>query len=150
MSPNQPINDTLWLACFIPPTTAFACSLAWPPNIAGHVHTLSHTDFGYVLDDQPILPATWQSAFDSVSSIRGMLGGLLIIGLTPIGWGEYFFSLHILMFSFAHASVTDNTAIAIACGVFIVGVLAQFLTPKHANGMGSPLVRRLALKLLAC
>ncbi|KAF8552470.1 maltose permease [Imleria badia] len=73
------------------------------------------TDFGYISEGQPILPASWQSAFNSVSSIGGMFGGL------SLGW------------------ISDRLgrrgAVAIACGVSIVGVLIQFLTPKHANGM---------------
>lgn len=38
------------------------------------------TDFGYIANGQPILPASWQSAFNSVSSIGGMFGGL------SLGW----------------------------------------------------------------
>ena len=37
-------------------------------------------DFGYVWQGQPVLPASWQSAFNSVSSIGGMFGGL------SLGW----------------------------------------------------------------
>ncbi|KAH0834933.1 general substrate transporter [Lanmaoa asiatica] len=73
------------------------------------------TDFGYVSDNQPILPASWQSAFNSVSSIGGMFGGL------SLGW------------------ISDRLgrrgAVAVACAISIVGVLIQFLTPTHANGM---------------
>ena len=40
------------------------------------------------------------------------------------------------MFSFARASVTDSDDVAVAGGgVSIVGVLVQFLAPKHANRM---------------
>ncbi|KAN0086099.1 General substrate transporter [Tylopilus felleus] len=74
------------------------------------------TDFGYVTSDgETILPASWQSAFNSVSSIGGMFGGL------SLGW------------------ISDRLgrrgAVAFACFVSIVGVLIQFLTPKHVNGM---------------
>ncbi|KAL3474115.1 maltose permease [Aspergillus californicus] len=34
-------------------------------------------DFGYVLDDEPILPANWQSAFNVSSSIGQFFGGFL-------------------------------------------------------------------------
>lgn len=33
-------------------------------------------DFGYTYNGQYVLPASWQSAFNSVSSIGGMFGGL--------------------------------------------------------------------------
>ncbi|KAF8137075.1 general substrate transporter [Boletus edulis] len=72
-------------------------------------------DFGYVSDGQPILPASWQSAFNSVSSIGGMFGGL------SLGW------------------ISDRLgrrgAVALASVVSIIGVLIQFLTPKHVNAM---------------
>ncbi|KAI9568717.1 maltose permease, partial [Boletus coccyginus] len=70
-------------------------------------------DFGYVLDGQPILPASWQSAFNSVSSIGGMFGGL------SLGWFSDRFG--------------RRGAVAFACGVSTVAVLIQFLTPKHGN-----------------
>ncbi|KAI9568718.1 hypothetical protein HD554DRAFT_709317 [Boletus coccyginus] len=71
------------------------------------------TDFGYVSDGQPILPASWQSAFNSVSSIGGMSGSL------SLDWISDRFE--------------RRGAVAFACGVSIVGVLIQFLTPKHGN-----------------
>jgi hypothetical protein len=37
-------------------------------------------DFGYTFEGQYVLPARWQSAFNSVSSIGGMFGGL------TLGW----------------------------------------------------------------
>jgi len=72
-------------------------------------------DFGYIYEGSPVLPASWQSAFNSVSSIGGMFGGL------SLGW------------------ISDRLgrrgAVAIACGISIVGVLIQFFTPTHVNGM---------------
>ncbi|KAG9311602.1 general substrate transporter [Chiua virens] len=72
-------------------------------------------DFGYETPSGPVLPASWQSAFNSVSSIGGMFGGLWL------GW------------------ISDRLgrrgAIAIACVISIVAVFIQFFTPTHANGM---------------
>ena len=42
MRSNQPKNDAPLAAYFAPPATVFACSLAWPRNIAGHVHPFGH------------------------------------------------------------------------------------------------------------
>lgn len=67
------------------------------------------TDFGYVTSDgETILPASWQSAFNSVSSIGGMFGGL------SLGWisdrlGLVTFA--VLVSSFTDASVTDDVAL---------------------------------------
>lgn len=33
-------------------------------------------NFGYMYQGQPVLAASWQSAFNSVSSVGGMFGGL--------------------------------------------------------------------------
>ena len=55
------------------------------------------TEVGYVSDDQPILPASWQSAFNSVSSI---------------GASAFFPCTHgILLFSFASATATEDAGL---------------------------------------
>ena len=37
-------------------------------------------DFGYIFQGEPVLQAKWQSAFNSVSSVGGLFGGL------SVGW----------------------------------------------------------------
>ncbi|KIK40403.1 hypothetical protein CY34DRAFT_24850 [Suillus luteus UH-Slu-Lm8-n1] len=72
-------------------------------------------DFGSLIDQQYVLAASWQSAFNSVSSIGGMAGA---------------FSLGYISELFGRRG-----AVAVACLVSIVGILLQFLTPAHNNGM---------------
>ncbi|RSH91961.1 hypothetical protein EHS25_009331 [Saitozyma podzolica] len=72
-------------------------------------------DFGYTYDGQYVLPASWQSAFNSVSSIGGMFGGL---------------SLGIVAERFGRRGAT-----ALASFVSITAIFIQFFTPPHANGM---------------
>ncbi|KAG1763315.1 maltose permease, partial [Suillus occidentalis] len=72
-------------------------------------------DFGSLIDQQYVLAASWQSAFNSVSSIGGMAGA---------------FSLGYISELFGRRG-----AVAVACVVSIVGILLQFLTPAHENGM---------------
>ncbi|KAG1726395.1 maltose permease [Suillus lakei] len=71
-------------------------------------------DFGSLIDQQYVLAASWQSAFNSVSSIGGMAGA---------------FSLGYISELFGRRG-----AVAVACSVSIVGILLQFLTPAHNNG----------------
>ncbi|KAG8216575.1 general substrate transporter [Butyriboletus roseoflavus] len=73
------------------------------------------TDFGYIYQGQPVLPASWQSAFNSVSSIGGMFGGL------SLGW--------------ISDKLGRRGAVAVACAISIVGVFIQFFSPTHANAM---------------
>ncbi|KAG2129320.1 maltose permease [Suillus cothurnatus] len=72
-------------------------------------------DFGSFIDGQYVLAASWQSAFNSISSIGGMAGA---------------FSLGYISELFGRRG-----AVAVACFVSIVGILIQFLTPPHKNGM---------------
>ncbi|WVQ78292.1 hypothetical protein IAT38_000377 [Cryptococcus sp. DSM 104549] len=72
-------------------------------------------DFGYELDGVYVLPARWQSAFNSVSSVGMMFGGLLV------GW--------------LSDRIGRRGTTGIACLISIVGVLLQFLTPEHNNTM---------------
>ncbi|KIJ63766.1 hypothetical protein HYDPIDRAFT_91877, partial [Hydnomerulius pinastri MD-312] len=74
-------------------------------------------DFGYTPSDgaAPILTASWQSAFNSVSSIGGMFGGLSL--------------------GYVSDKLGRRGAVAVACLISIGGVLIQFFTPKHVNGM---------------
>lgn len=51
-----------------------------------------------------------------------------------IGWGECFF-LRVGVFVCSRERDRRRGAVVVACVVSIVGVLIQFLTPKHANGM---------------
>ncbi|KAF9240471.1 maltose permease [Melanogaster broomeanus] len=73
------------------------------------------TDFGYMDGDQAILAASWQSAFNSVSSIGGMFGGLSL--------------------GYIADKLGRRGAVAVACVISIGAILIQFLTPKHVNGM---------------
>ncbi|KAF9220749.1 maltose permease [Gyrodon lividus] len=73
------------------------------------------TDFGYVNGGQPVLAASWQSAFNSASSIGGMFGGLSL--------------------GYISDKLGRRGAVAVACVLSIAGILIQFLTPKHVNGM---------------
>ncbi|KAG1729525.1 maltose permease, partial [Suillus paluster] len=74
-------------------------------------------DFGSFvnIEEQYVLAASWQSAFNSISSVGGMAGA----------------------FSLGHISELFGRrgAVAVACLVSIVGILVQFLTPAHKNGM---------------
>lgn len=72
-------------------------------------------DFGSLIDQQYVLAASWQSAFNSVSSIGGMAGA---------------FSLGYISEVFGRRG-----AVAAACFVSIIGILLQFLTPAHNGGM---------------
>lgn len=72
-------------------------------------------DFGSLIDQQYVLAASWQSAFNSVSSIGGMAGA---------------FSL-----GYISELLGRRGAVAVACFVSIVGILLQFITPAHNNGM---------------
>lgn len=72
-------------------------------------------DFGSVIDQEYVLAASWQSAFNSISSVGGM-GGAFSLGYISELFGR-------------------RGAVAIACLVSIVGILIQFLTPAHNNGM---------------
>ncbi|KAH9939513.1 maltose permease [Amylocystis lapponica] len=71
-------------------------------------------DFGY-LDDAGayVLPAKWQSAFNSVSSIGGMFGGLSL-GYVSDKFGR-------------------RGAVALCCMVSITGIFIQFFTYPHRN-----------------
>ncbi|KIJ63765.1 hypothetical protein HYDPIDRAFT_175817 [Hydnomerulius pinastri MD-312] len=72
-------------------------------------------DFGYTDGGQAILAASWQSAFNSAGSVGGMFGGLSL---------GYFSD-----------KLGRRGAVAVACVISIGGVLIQFFTPKHNNGM---------------
>ncbi|KAF8430640.1 general substrate transporter [Boletus edulis BED1] len=85
-------------------------------------------DFGYVSGGQPILPASWQSAFNSVSSIGGMFGGL------SLGWISDRLG-RILEWYLTRERHRRRGAVALASVVSIISVLIQFLTPKHVNAM---------------
>ncbi|EIW69483.1 hypothetical protein TREMEDRAFT_30458, partial [Tremella mesenterica DSM 1558] len=72
-------------------------------------------DFGGVYNDQFVLPARWQSALNSVSSIGGMFAGL------SIGW--------------VADLIGRRGSVGCACLISISAVFIQFFTPSHVNGM---------------
>ncbi|WRT67148.1 uncharacterized protein IL334_004114 [Kwoniella shivajii] len=72
-------------------------------------------DFGYQLGVDYVIPARWQSAFNSVSSIGGMFGGL------AVGW--------------IADRVGHRGAITIACIISIAAVFMQFFCPPHQNAL---------------
>ncbi|KAG0702170.1 maltose permease [Suillus ampliporus] len=72
-------------------------------------------DFGSLIGNQYVISASWQSAFNSISNVGGMAGA---------------FSLGYISELFGRRG-----AVAVACLASIVGILAQFLTPAHENGL---------------
>jgi len=70
-------------------------------------------DFGFESDGGYILAARWQSAFNSISSVGGMFGGLSL-GYVSDKFGR-------------------RGAVALCCCVSIVGILIQFFTYPHRN-----------------
>ncbi|EIW77181.1 maltose permease [Coniophora puteana RWD-64-598 SS2] len=72
-------------------------------------------DFGSIYEGQPVLAARWQSAFNSVSSVGGIFGGLSL------------------------GAVSDRLgrrgAVALASVISLGAVLIQFFAPAHNNGM---------------
>ncbi|KIJ63752.1 hypothetical protein HYDPIDRAFT_133568 [Hydnomerulius pinastri MD-312] len=72
-------------------------------------------DFGSEVDGQYILAASWQSAFNCVSSIGGMFGGLSL--------------------GYISDKLGRRGANTVACLISLVGILIQFFTPVHQNGM---------------
>lgn len=83
-------------------------------------------DFGN--QGTPPLPISW---FNNVSAIGGMFGGL------SFGWVSDRFGYLSLSgpFALAHSCHRRRAAVAIASAVSIIGVLIQFVTPKHNNDM---------------
>ena len=73
-------------------------------------------DFGYTdATHGYVLPANWQSAFNSVSSIGGLFGGL------SVGW--------------LAERIGRKGSVLVACTISIIAVFIQYFTPAHANGM---------------
>ena len=71
-------------------------------------------DFGYTdAVHGYVLPAKWQSAFNAMSCVGGLIGGL------AVGW--------------IADRVGRKGAVTIACFISIGGVFIQFFTPPHAN-----------------
>lgn len=70
-------------------------------------------DFGFESDDGYILAARWQSAFNSISSVGGMFGGLSL-GYVSDKFGR-------------------RGAVALCCVVSIAGIFIQFFTYPHRN-----------------
>lgn len=70
-------------------------------------------DFGHEANGAYVLPAQWQSAFNSVSSIGGMFGGLSL-GYVSDKFGR-------------------RGAVALCCIVSITGIFIQFFTYPHRN-----------------
>ena len=67
-------------------------------------------DFGHIYHGSPVLPARWQSAFNSASSVGGFLG-CLVTGWTADRYGR-------------------KTALAIACVNSIGAIFVQFFSSK--------------------
>ncbi|WVF72169.1 hypothetical protein IAT40_006981 [Kwoniella sp. CBS 6097] len=72
-------------------------------------------DFGQAYGAAYVVPARWQSAFNSASSIGGVFGGL------SAGW--------------IADRIGRRDAIAVACVVSTGGVFMQFFCPAHWNSL---------------
>ncbi|WWC90021.1 uncharacterized protein L201_004951 [Kwoniella dendrophila CBS 6074] len=72
-------------------------------------------DFGYKFGDEYVVPARWQSAFNSVGSIGGMFGGI------AVGW--------------IADHIGRRGSIGIACLISIMSIFIQFFCPPHKNAL---------------
>ncbi|KAI0951244.1 hypothetical protein AcW1_008337 [Taiwanofungus camphoratus] len=116
LTPLQAIR-TYWPAFF---WCQFVCmgALMWGYDWQANAGLLSvpsfRRDFGYEEGGQYVLAAHWQSAFNSLSSVGGMLGGFSL-GYISDRFGRRF-------------------AVAFCCLISIVGIFVQFFTTPHKNG----------------
>ncbi|GBE88356.1 General alpha-glucoside permease [Sparassis crispa] len=117
LTPLQAIR-TYWRAFF---WSIFMCmgALLWgyDSQVGGGLLSVPsfRRDFGYEADGGWVLAARWQSAFNSISSIGGMFGGLSL-GYISDKFGR-------------------RGAVVLCCLVSITGIFIQFFTPPHKNGM---------------
>ncbi|WWC69446.1 uncharacterized protein I206_103385 [Kwoniella pini CBS 10737] len=72
-------------------------------------------DFGYEYNGEDVIPARWQSAFNSVGSIGGMFGGI------TVGW--------------IADSIGRRGSIAMASIISITAIFIQFFCPPHYNAL---------------
>nr|XP_019002616.1 uncharacterized protein I203_05102 [Kwoniella mangroviensis CBS 8507]OCF66077.1 hypothetical protein I203_05102 [Kwoniella mangroviensis CBS 8507] len=72
-------------------------------------------DFGYFYKNDYVVPARWQSAFNSVGSVGGIFGGI------AVGW--------------IADRIGRRGSIAIASFISIGAVFIQFFSPSHNNAM---------------
>nr|XP_018263830.1 uncharacterized protein I303_03703 [Kwoniella dejecticola CBS 10117]OBR85988.1 hypothetical protein I303_03703 [Kwoniella dejecticola CBS 10117] len=72
-------------------------------------------DFGYEYKGEDVIPARWQSAFNSVGSIGGMFGGV------AVGW--------------IADRIGRRASIAVASLISIIAIFIQFFCPPHQNAL---------------
>ncbi|WVW83069.1 hypothetical protein I302_105086 [Kwoniella bestiolae CBS 10118] len=72
-------------------------------------------DFGYSYKGEYVVPARWQSAFNSVGSVGGMFGGIVV------GW--------------LADRIGRRGALAVASCISIGSVFMQFFCPPHNNAL---------------
>ena len=73
-------------------------------------------DFGYIdSKGDAVLPANWQSAFNAVSAVGGLFGGL------AVGW--------------IAERIGPKGTVLVACCISTIAVFLQFFTPAHVNAM---------------
>ncbi|WWD01376.1 hypothetical protein V866_008319 [Kwoniella sp. B9012] len=72
-------------------------------------------DFGYFYKNDYVVPARWQSAFNSVGSVGGIFGGI------AVGW--------------IADRIGRRGSIAVASFISIGAVFIQFFSPPHKNAM---------------
>jgi MFS family permease len=77
-------------------------------------------DFGYVFDDQAVLPAKWQAAFNNIGSIGQFFGGFLCSQVAD--------------------KIGRKKSIAMGILICTCGIIGQIVTTSRGGFLGAKLV----------